>query len=125
MGIRSGGEPTAEHAPLQRMLHALDMKPWELAQAIAPDDPPYRRYIRKLLEELKDQPLSHLPDIDRHDAWFEIAAYVDKQFAYMMATRSELQRLLQRQRVQRALREQRSTTLGDASAPTSLPRRTR
>lgn len=124
MGVRSGGEPGHDHPPLRRMLHALDMTPEDLAREIAQGDRKYQRYVRKLLEDWQDKPLTQLPDVDRDDVWFEISNYVDKQTGYLLALRNELQRLLQRSREARAVRQQSLADLSPPPAPRSIPRRT-
>lgn len=120
MGQRSGAEPSSGQAPLRRMLNALNMTIDDLAREIAPDDKMHRGQVRWLLKRMADEQLATLPDVELDGVWFEIAAYLDRQYAYVTAARAEYQRLLQRQREQRAVRDARREQL---PTPPPAPRR--
>lgn len=83
---------------LQRILDALEMKPWQLAQAIGV---PHRE-IKAMLA-----PRHALAEMDRDDTWWLIAAYVDKRLALTLAIKADLNAALQRDRVKRAAQLQR------------------
>lgn len=125
MGVRSGGEPATDQSFVQRLLHALDMTRTDLANEIAQGDKSMYRLVLDVLNEWQHASPSKLPDVDRDVVWFKILAYIDKQFAYTMAAKHEVNTLLLKQRQQRAAQSLRQQALADLSAPTSLPRRTR
>lgn len=124
MGARSGGHPDASQRFIQRILHALDMTPRDLARELAQregrsDQVRLSKDIAYLLTKSEHQ----ITDVDRDELWFLIEAYVDEQLAYLLAVKHELNRALQKQREQRILRRQRQETRDSVSAPSSLPRR--
>ena len=125
MGIRSGGLPDADQAFVRRMLHALDMTPQQLAREVAGKDEVLYAYTWATLETWLDRPLYILPDLDRDDVWLLIEQYVNRQFAYLMATRDELMYLSRQQRAKRQARRVQQRALPSTPAPTSMPRRPR
>lgn len=125
MGVRSGGHPSVEQSFVQRLLHALNLTPSELANEVANGDIRVYQLTRDTLNEWANASPSRLPDVDRDAVWFAILEYIDQQYAYLMAAKHEVNTLLAAQRQHRALRTIQHRALGDVSAPTSLPRRQR
>jgi hypothetical protein len=124
MSRRSGGEPNASQSFLQRILHALDMKPDDMAAEFAGDDYRERRQIRRDLHVMLQKPASQLTDIDRDELWAQIEELADKRLAYLLALRMEMQGQLSKQRERRALRLAKLGERPDVPPPRSLPRRT-
>jgi len=123
MGVRSGGLPSVEQSFVMRLLHGLNMTPNDLAHEIAHDNPALFREVVLTLKEWADASPTRLPDVDRDAVWFAILTYIDRQYAYLMAAKHEVNGLLLKQRELRAMRTIGQRGLDDISAPTSLPRR--
>lgn len=123
MGIRSGGKPSPEHSFVQRFLHAIDMRPIDLAREIGAGDPALTRTVRETLETWINKPADKLPDVDRDWVWFKILEYIDQQYGYLMAAKHELNVLLHRQRVSRAKRQLGPDDLDGGQSVQHLPRR--
>lgn len=125
MGERSGGHPSVDQSFVERLLHALNLTYSDLAQEIAPDNAKLRNEVIITLREWANASPSKLPAVDRDVVWFKILEYIDRQYAYLMAAKHELNSLLVEQRAYRALRSIQQQALAGTSAPYSLPRRTR
>lgn len=123
MGRRSGTEPSADQHFFQRMLHALDMTPRDLARELAGGDRQLQREISATLRVWATTPANRLSDVDRDELWFSIEAHVDKQLAYLLALKHELNVLLQKQRQERAAQRMRLQAVPPAPSPPALPRR--
>lgn len=92
-------KPTADDGFLLRMCYALRLEPKKLAKLL---DIPWREF-----EQMLKLNRASLPEIDRHDVWWELSAFVDEELAYLMVVRSELSKALQKDRAARALRIQK------------------
>lgn len=125
MGVRSGGEPTADQSFVMRLLHALNLTPHDLALEISAGDKALYGLVITTLTEWRRASPTELPSVDRDVVWFKILEYIDRQYVYLMAAKHEVNGLLAKQREHRALRSIQQQALAGTSAPSSLPRRTR
>lgn len=92
---RTGAPPKADDSFLWRICKALDEPPRVLASNIGV------RYEE--LAPLLDA-RHKLAELDRDEVWWKIAEYTDRRLGMIMAVREELNRTLQKQRSQRAVR---------------------
>lgn len=99
MGRKTHKNPSADDSFLQRICHALDLHPSDLAAEI---DVPYKE-IKPLL---KTQ-VNKIADPDYEELWWKISEYVSHRIGLLMATKFELQKMLQSARKDKVTRTQR------------------
>lgn len=99
MGKRTGKEPSADQHFLERITHALNLFPHELAKELGVD--------KKDIMDMMTEQRTHTVEIDREQVWYELSQYVSRQIGYLMAVRLELDKALQKDRTARMLRVQR------------------
>lgn len=87
--------PNADDTFLWRICKALDEPPRVLAANIGV---PYSE-LKPLLA-----PRHELAEMDRDEVWWRLSEYVNQRLGLMMAIRSELNKALQRDRANRAVR---------------------
>ena len=95
------GPPTVGDGFILRMCKAMRMSPRDLARHL---DMPYKKEFEPLLK-LGD---AQLVDIDRHDMWRTMKDMVDEQMGLLMAVQHSLNRALQKDRIERAKRLERT-----------------
>lgn len=107
MGKRTGVYPQIDHNVAERLLHALDMYPEDLAKAcnVKPKD------IRTLLDNPNNTEVT--------DLWWTISDYLTEQIGLLLAAKRELDTHLQRQRASRATRIAMSQGRQRRSSPRS------
>lgn len=90
MGIKSGDEPNVEQCFLERICHALDLTPWELAKSIGVS---YTEDIKPLLA-LRCTVESTLEG----ETWWKISAFISKRVGQLLAAKAEMNRAVQKDR---------------------------
>lgn len=95
MGYRTKQEPAPEQTFLERICHALDYTPQEIAKQIGV---PYKE-LAPLLDRLNT-----VADLNKDDVWWLISALITKRTAMHLAVQAELNIALQRQRERQAVR---------------------
>lgn len=91
-------KPKVSDGFLKRMCFALRLEPRKLAKAL---EIPWSEF-----EAMLEAGRTELPEIDRHDVWWELSAFVNDELAYLMVVRNELDKALQKDRAARTLRIQ-------------------
>lgn len=99
MGRKTSKTPSADDSFLWRICHALDEHPSTLAENIGV---PYKE-LKPLLNKTK----SRIADPDYEEVWWKLNEYVSKRIGSLMATKYELNKMLQDARVRKVKQHQR------------------
>lgn len=91
-----GRKPDATDGFMGRICVALDKTPREVAKAIGVSYSEVKPFIRLHAHEVGD--------LDRDEVWWKISAYVSLHTGMLLAVKQELNKGLQKQRVQRVKR---------------------
>lgn len=102
--------PTADDTFIVRILKTMNIEATELAELL---QVPYADIEAMML------PRHQLVEIDRSEIWWRIGEMLDVRIGLLMAARHELQKALQQDRAQRALRTERALRRDKRSPPRS------
>lgn len=102
--------PDVEDSFLKRICSAMDIKPVELAEMLGV---PYADVYKML------GPRARIVEIDMDETWLDIVDYVNTQLGLLLAVKDELNRALQKDKTQRAMRYAAALQRGRRSSPRS------
>lgn len=105
MGRKTHKNATSDDSFLWRLCHALDQHPTDVA---ANAGIPYKEF--KALLKLD---AAQMPEPEYDEVWEKLSAYLSKHIGLMMASKYEINRMLQRSRTRKALRQERFNKFHD------------
>ena len=98
MGYRTKASPNSKHTYLQRMLHALDITPYELCQELDVS-------MKEIAPILYSKMAPH--EMDAFELWWNLHDMLSERIANLLAVQQELNRSLQADRARRVARIER------------------